>query len=238
MKKISLLLLSLVFATAAYGQNTEYSFHINSGLFSFGGEAAAERSTIVVSDVQGEGNYTINPYGSEQLWSFGLAAQARYVIPKQYFFGIQVGYELLRSRVNIDNLTGEFPDPPSLESGQTMLTHGVVTLYPAIGRRFVLNSVAFDLSVGPEFGFKVISRERGEAILQNGGVIDTDEERDSPNTDVRVRPSLTVMYKNWGVTAGYSYGLSDYSGDLFQPDGKVFSRYFRFGIVYKFKVTD
>lgn len=238
MKKTSLLLLPLVFTAAAYGQTIEYSFHVNGGLFSFGGEAAAEYSTISVSDVLTEDNHTLNPYGKEQLFSYGLAVQGSYVTPGQVILGVQAGYELLRSRVAINDLTGEFISPPPLESGQTTLTHGFVTLYPAVGYRFTFNEIAVDLSAGPEIGIKIIGRERGEALLQNGSVIDTDTERDSPGTDIRIRPSLTVMYKNLGISAGYSYGLSDYSDDLFQPDGKVFSRYLRFGIAYKFKTTD
>ncbi len=238
MKKTTLLLLPLIFAATAYGQSTEYSFHINTGLFSFGGDAATKHSAMVVSDVLTQDNYTLNPYGKEQLFSYGLLVQGNYLTPGQVIFGVQAGYEILRSRVTIDELTGEFPGPPPPESGQTTLTHGFVTLYPAVGYRFMFNEIAVDLSAGPEIGVRINGQERGEVILQNGGVIDTDTERSSPNTDLRIRPSLMVMYKNWGVTAGYSYGLTDYSDDLLQPDGKVFSRYLRFGVAYKFKVTD
>lgn len=235
MNKIGLLLLPFIFISTAYGQNTEFSVQLNSGLFSFGGESATESSSIIVSDVASEGNYTNNPYGTNKALSYGLSAQFQRITSYKLIFGLQSGYEVLRSQVKIDDVSGEFPDPPSSASGQTIFKNGFISLYPNIGQRFNFNDLDIDLTIGPELGFNVVSREKGEATTNNDIVIETDRERNHPDTDYRLRSSLAIYYKHWGISTGYSYGLSNYSSDLVGANREHFSRFIRFGITYKIK---
>jgi hypothetical protein len=235
MRKLGLLLLQFIFISTAYGQSIEYSIHLNSGLFSFGGESATENSLIIVSDVASEGNYTNNPYGTNKALSYGLSAQFQRITDYKLIFGLQTGYELLRSHVKIDDVAGEFPDPTSSASGKTTFKNGFITLYPHIGRRFIFNDLDVDLSVGPELGFNVFSREKGEATTNNNIVIKTDRERSDPGTDFRLRSSLTFYYKNVGISTGYSYGLKNYSSGLVGANRERFSRFIRFGLTYRIK---
>ncbi|WP_445666270.1 hypothetical protein [Fodinibius sp. AD559] len=233
MRKLGLILLLFIFISTAYGQSSELSVHLNSGLFSFGGQSATKNSIIIANDAGS--NYTINPYGTKKTFSYGFSAQLQRITNYKLIFGLQAGYELLRSRVNINDVSGEFLDPPSSASGQTTFKNGFITLYPNIGRRFIFNDLNIDLTMGPELGFNILSREQGEATTNNNIVVKTDRERNHANTDFRLRSSLTVYYKNWGISTGYSYGFRNYSGDLVGGNRERFSRFIRFGITYRIK---
>ncbi len=236
MRKLGLLLLPFIFISTAFGQSTEFSVHLNSGLFSFGGESATANSIIIVSDVASQGNYTNNPYGTNKTLSYGLSAQLQRITNNKLILGLQSGYELLRSEVRIDDVSGEFPDPPSSASGQTTFKNGFISLYPNIGQRFNFKNLDIDLTIGPELGFNVVSREKGEATTNNDIVIETDRERNGFDTDYRLRSSLTIYYKKWGISTGYSYGLSNYSSDLVGANNREqYSRFLRFGVTYRIK---
>lgn len=235
MKKVVLLLLTFFLITEVSAQNTEYSIHLNSGFFSFGGESATQRSIIIVSDVATIDNYTNNPYGKENTFSYGVAGQIQRITNRNLIYGLQGGYEVLKSDVEINGLAGEFLEPPEVESGHTTLTHEFMNLYPHVGRRFAAQNVNIDFSLGPEFGIYLTSRENGEATTEDGLTVKTDTKRNDPGTDIRIRPELTVNYENLGISAGYSFGLHNYSENLTGANRERFSRFIRFGITYKIR---
>ncbi len=232
-KLIFLIFLPLLFITTAYGQHSEFSLHLNSGLFSFAGESTTAYSTIVVNDAGSEGHYTNNPYGSQKTFSYGLTAQFKRISKYKLTYGLEAGYELLRSQVKIDNVAGVFP--PSSASGETTFKNGFIVFHPAIGRRFSLNNLNIDLTIGPELGFNVVSREKGEATTNNSITIKTDRKRNVPGTDFRLRSSLIIYYQNWGISTGYSYGLRNYSNNIVGGNRERFSRFIRFGVTYRMK---
>lgn len=236
MKKIGLFVLSYIFLSTAYGQTTEFSIHLNSGLSSFGGESATKNSIIIVSDLSTVDNYTNNPYGTKKRLAYGLTAQIQRIGSTGLIFGLQSGYEVLRSRVDINDISGEFSNPPTAVSGQTTFKNGFIMVYPYLGKRFNYNGLHIDLTAGPELGFNVISREKGEATTNDDIVIKTDRERNPADTDFRLRSSLTVYYKNWGLSTGYSYGIRNYSGALVGANRERFTRFIRFGITYRVKL--
>lgn len=235
MKKIGQLILPFIFLTTSYGQSTEYSIHFNSGLSSFGGESATKSSFIIVSDLATVGNYTNNPYGTKKMLAYGLSAQVQRISSSKFILGLQSGYEVLRSQVVINDIAGQFSNPPASVSGQTTFKNGFITVYPNLGRRFNVNDLDIDLTAGPELGFNVLSREKGEAVTDDDTVIKTDRERNPADTDFRLRALLTVYHKNWGVSAGYSYGISNYSGSLVGANRERYSRFIRFGFTYRLK---
>ncbi len=89
MKRVSFLILSLFLISSLSAQNTEFTVHLNSGLFSFGGNSATNSSIIIVSDVASVDNYTNNPYGTEKALSYGLAAQAQRITNRNLILGLQ-----------------------------------------------------------------------------------------------------------------------------------------------------
>jgi hypothetical protein len=235
MRKLILLLLSLFIISTANGQHSEFSFHLNSGLFSFAGKSATAYSTIVVNDAGSEGHYTNNPYGSQKTFSYGLTAQFKRITKYKLIYGLEAGYELLRSRVNIDNVAGDFPNPPSSTSGETIFKNGFVVIHPTIGGRLNFSNLNIDLTIGPELGFNVVCREKGKATTNNNIILKTDRKRNHPGTDFRLRSSLIVYYQNWGISTGYSYGLRNYSNNIVGGNRERFSRFIRFGVTYRIK---
>ncbi|HEX6982146.1 MAG TPA: outer membrane beta-barrel protein [Balneolaceae bacterium] len=235
MKKLSLLFIHFIFVATVYGQATEYSIHLNSGLFSFGGESATGSSFIIASDVGTINNYTNNPYGTNKALSYGLALQIQRITSGQSVLGLQLGYEMLRSHVQINSISTNHPDSPFPASGQTTLKHDFLNVYPNFGYRFRLQNMPIDLTVGPEFGFNLSSRETGKATFNDGSLIKTNTERSDPGTDIRLRSSLTIYYNDWGISAGYSYGLNNYTSGLAGANSENFSRFIRFGLTYKIK---
>lgn len=232
MKRLSLFLLAFVLVTSAYGQSTEYSVHLNSGLFSFGGSSSVRSSFINVSDVSTVGNYTNNPYGSGMALSYGLAAQVQRVTSSHAIFGIQMGYELLKSSESITSVY-EYSPTPIPAHGQTTLNNRLIDIYPNVGHRFAIDGLGIDLTAGPEVGFDLSSWEKGKVTADNA-TITTYRKLEHPGLDFRLRSSLTVYYNNWGISAGYSYGLRNYAPAMIGAKrGQNYARLIRFGIVYK-----
>ncbi|MEX0721791.1 MAG: hypothetical protein WD059_14045 [Balneolaceae bacterium] len=229
MKNLSLLIIQFLFITSIYGQGNEYSVHLNSGLFSFGGESATQNTMI---NVGANHAYTNNPFGSKKALSYGLAGQYQRVTESNILLGIQSGYEKLRSRVTIDRVFVTY-DGSSSANGRTYFEHNFINLYPFVGYRFTVQNLNVDLALGPEFGFHLSSREKGEATTDDGSTFKTDYERNDPGRDFRIRPSLTFHYKNWGVSTGYSFGLHNYLEGSIGGVNKAYAQLIRFGITYK-----
>jgi hypothetical protein len=102
MPKAFLLLPLLSLSLAAFGQRTELSLHLNSGMASFLSDAPNDQSLLVRYDWMYQTTYYANnPYGGRLVLSYGLAAQATRVTRGGVIFGLQTGYEVLRSRVSI-----------------------------------------------------------------------------------------------------------------------------------------
>src|SRR5699024_5814203 len=133
MRALGLLLLSVFLVSTADGQSTEYSALLNSGLFSFGGKSATQSSAIIVSDVSTADNYTNNPYGSNKALSYGLALRIQRVTSGQGILGIQLGYEVLRSKVHINKIFTKNPAYPFEESGKTVLKLLVINISSEFG---------------------------------------------------------------------------------------------------------
>lgn len=226
MRKLGLLLLSFVIITTAQAQDTEYSIHLNSGLFSFGGESTTAQTYI---NQRSDGSaYTNNPYGSNNALSYGLTVQAQHVTQNRFVFGLQSGYEILRSSVHIIGLNAQVD-----ASGNTIFQHTFVNVYPFLGYRFSVHHFEFDVTVGPEVGLPLSSKEIGKATLEDGSTISTNYERNMPNTDYRLRSSATVHYKKLGLSVGYSYGLYNYRSGWVGGSNKAYARFIRFGISYE-----
>lgn len=232
MRKIALLFIQIIFISSAYGQSTEYSLHLNSGLFSF--EGASTISNTFIIERTSNGAYTNNPFGSNYALLYGLSTQVQRVTRGNLIFGLQGGYEALRSSVNIthvverDNAGAMTP-----ASGNTIFKHSSINVYPNLGYRFSIQGLNLDITAGPEVGLLLNSKEIGEAQLENGTTIKTDYNRYNPDNDYRIRSSLTVHYKRWGISAGYSHGLNNYMSGYVGGPTEAFSRFIRFGVAYK-----
>lgn len=228
-----ILILLLVAGPFCTAQERQISFHLNSGLFSFGGFSANESSFVVVSDV-GSSAYTNNPYGKNSSISWGLGAQIQKITKKNFIYGIQLGYESLSSKLAIDyayhNVTYY------IDEGETILTTNFFNIYPSLGQRFkFFKGVDTDLLAGFDFGLGLSTKEHYSLTSTQGDELSGTNDRETPNLDFRPRIEIVNYYKTFGFTIGYSYGLTNYQPEMTGANREVYSRYLRLGLSYRLK---
>jgi hypothetical protein len=239
MKRFALLLLSLLTARLGYGQRTEYALHLTSGFAAYRGSGAAvDGSVLVVPDPldvflvsDREEPYTENPYGTAWGVSYGLAAQVQRVAPKGGVWGVQTGYEVLRSRVRIHNVFDRHDFGTSSTGYTALFTHGINT-HPFFGHRFAVKSTQVDLTAGPEVSVLLRSHERGDAQTART-TYSTRLEHGHPGLDVRARVNATAYYQHLGLTLGYSHGFTDYRKTQAGVNGEAYLQAFRLGLLYR-----
>jgi hypothetical protein len=247
MKKLFLTVTSLFFFIITYGQKTELSVSLNSGLFSFAGESSAPTSFINFNDQINSG-YTNNPYGSKNGICYGLSGNIKRVSTQNFIFGLDLGYEMLRSKVSINKISG-FTGTSTYEydaSGQTFLNTDFINLNPFIGYRIPVKQVNVDVTGGLDFGYNLRTHENGDATAINGTKYETSADRRTIKWDIRPRVQISASYKKLGVYIGYSFGLSNYVNDYnegtdyyegtnHEGTNEAYSRIFRFGMTYQIK---
>ena len=229
-------ILIFLFTTGPFclAQKGQLSFHLNSGLYSFGGYSATESSFLLISDVSTESSYTNNPYGKNSGASWGFGVQIQRITKRNFIYGIQLGYESLSSKLDLDYAYGEitwFAD-----EGETILTTNFFNIYPSIGQRFkLISGIDTDLLVGFDLGVGVSTKEHYSLTTTQGDEISGTNDRVTPNLDFRPRIELINYYKKFGFTVGYSYGLTNYQPEMNGADKEVYSRYLRLGLCYRLK---
>ncbi|TWI95931.1 outer membrane protein with beta-barrel domain [Mucilaginibacter frigoritolerans] len=251
MKKLYLSLLALFLASQLHAQKFELSFQANSGLFHYSGNSASSTSVIIQNGTTPKQNYTNNPYGNKNAFSYGADVQAQYVSKGGFITGIQAGYNILRSKTNITSVFPlEFeleesvlnplyyaPFNPSLPAkGSTILQDQFINLNPYIGYRIKTKKINIDLMPGIDIGFGINSYDKGKATTTDGTVYETDYKEVKPLTDVRLKFGAAVLYKKWGVTASFAHGLTNYTKNLLNDSPIVYkaqSELLRFGISYR-----
>jgi hypothetical protein len=225
----------LLVVLSAFSQNTEVSIVLNSGLFSFTGESAEATTSINYSDQTGKG-YTNNPYGSRSGLSYGLSANLKRVTKLNIIAGVDLGYEILRSRVSIafiDGYTGT--STYRLDAtGSTYLNSRCINLNPFLGYRVAVGKVNFDMTGGFDFAFLTSTEESGKATANNLSY-NTSVDRQTIKRDVRPRIQLTASYNRLGVYIGRSYGMANYMEGYVGGTNQSFARITRFGVVYKLR---
>jgi len=238
MKKFGLLsLLSLIFISTAYGQRIEYSIHFNSGLFNFNGQS--NLSSFISNSPNPPGSYVDPPYGNKTTWTYDFAAQVQRITKSKLIYGVQLGYELVQNHVKIGDMRSDFNSVIIPATGHSTVKLSFLDLYPSIGYRLSIRPLDIDLSLGPDIGFNIISREKAIARLKpltgTGPEITVDRRIHNPGTDFGLRTSLTLYYGHLGLSAGYSYGLHNYYYSSYHRYEKFYPRFFRFGIVFRIK---
>jgi len=228
MKKILIIILSAVLTGTISGQTNEFSEQFSSGLFSFAGSSATKTSTLYLV-----GPSTINPYGRGSSFSYVLGLQFQRITISNFIFGLQTSYESLSSKVKVDY--AEY-SPHSLgfqiSEGKTILTYQFLTFHPFLGKRIkLINWLTSDLTLGTDLGVYLNSREHETGTMDNGIKYDYYYALPkNPNLDIRPRIEFTNYYKKFGLTIGYSLGLTNYPG----AGLGAYSRIIRFGISYRF----
>lgn len=217
-----------------FGQKREFSFQVNSGLFSFGAKSATNSSYIVLSDVVTVPPYTNSPYGTNSSFSYGVGVRFQQLTRSNFIYGLALSCESLVSKLSIDNAAGLFF--MSVQDGKTILSNNFINLFPSIGQRVeIVRGIDSDLLFGFDFGFGLSSKEKYSATLDQGNEISGTNKREIPTVDFRPRIEFINYYKNFGLSIGYSYGLTNYQKGLVGGDREAKSRYLRFGLSYRLR---
>ncbi|HEY4328046.1 MAG TPA: outer membrane beta-barrel protein [Mucilaginibacter sp.] len=242
MKRTLLILTSFFLATQLFAQKFELSVQANSGLYHYSGSSSVFVSSINQGATDKD-NYTNNPYGKKNGFSYGLTVQEQYVSEGGFIIGLQAGYELLRSKVDINVYypgyayllyTTYLTAPQTPVTGQTFLQNQDINLNPYIGYRIKTSKINIDIMPGVDFGFNVSSYDKGKATDDSGNVYRTDRKLLDAPTDVRLRLGVMASYKRFGVTAAYAHGLTNLGKNIIgSGDYEVHSELIRFGVTYR-----
>ncbi len=215
--------------SAVYGQRTEFSVQAGSGLFSFYGPNAVSETGIVYNgDV-----YLTNPYGRNSGFSYSIAGQIQHTDKNKLIYGVQVGYEQLTSRVAITSMYGDFGFI-SLVDGRAKLQNQYLNLNPFVGKRFGNAQFSLDATIGLDAAIGLSSRELGKVVdVKSPFLMGTGRKLPFPDVDLRPRLNLTGYYRAFGLSLGYSHGLSNYAGKRYSTNAEIFSRLWRVGLAYR-----
>ena len=224
------MLICFLFPIKTHAQTLEIRGEINSGFYSYRGASANSISRI------NDAKYTNGPYGKKGAISYGASVNLKRVTRANFFFGGDIGYAMLRSKVNLDFDDALGGDILWSFQGRTFLNNGYINVYPFIGQRISIGTQTVDISIGSDIGFLVSSKEKAKATATQGGItLKTDVKRDKLLTaDIRPRVQLSTDFDKIGIYIGYSYGMSNYYKNMIgMKDNKVYSRMVRLGLSYR-----
>jgi len=239
MKK-TVLTLAIVFILASvFGQRMEYRLSFNSGLFSFAGKSSGS-TTFINSYIMNSSNalnaYTNNPYGSKNGLCYGLSANVKRVTKINVVYGVDLGYEMLRSKTTVDGVydhNGVALINLTPASGKAYLDFSFINIQPFAGYRFEIKPVHIDLTAGVDIARCLSAKEKGNAETTTGLAYNTSVDRKTITTDIRPRVQLAADYKKFGAYVGFSLGQVNYMKDYVGGTNENYSRIFRFGITYR-----
>ena len=246
MRIFSTILLSLLSSTLLFAQKIEVSIQTNSGLFHYSGPSATSTSSIIKNASTAQ-NFTDDPYGDKNGFSYGGNIQIQYVNKKGFIIGLQTGYEILRSKVDINvyypNTSSMYPIIPGPltpvpvkipVTGQTYLQNNDININPYIGYRLQLKKIKIDVMPGLDFGFNTNSYYKGSATDNSGNVYQTNMTFPHAHTDLGLRFGVAANYKKFGITANYAHGLTNLAKDVYGTSNSiVHSELLGFGITYR-----
>jgi hypothetical protein len=239
MKTLLLTVLSFFVLTHLIAQNIELSVQANSGLFHYSGNSAVSTSAIYQGPAPQQ-NYTNNPYGNKNGFSYGGDVQAQYASKNGFIWGLQAGYEVLRSKVGINSyyplsFPGFYgPIGTAQVTGQTFLQDQDININPYIGYRLQINKIKIDMMPGIDMGFDMNSYDKGKATDSEGYVYRTDLKLPGAPTDIRLKLGVEANYKRFGIVAAYAHGLTNlYKVTTVSGSDDAHSELINLGITYR-----
>lgn len=241
MKNTFTILLLVLMLTKGYSQKTELKIGLNTGLFSFTGNAATTYTHIFSSQPFFMG--TDNPYGKKSGVSIGVSLNLQRVVKENIIFGLNAGYQSNQSKVLINAVGYEDLSNPIVvlnAKGQSYVTNSCIMFYPFCGYRFQINKFPIDVMGGINLDFIDSTKEKGSATDSNNVEYNVSADMKSINLDVSPKIQLATEYKKFGIVVGYSWGLVNYKTglDAYPNAGgtrEVYSKNINFGITYRLK---
>lgn len=242
MKHLLLTFSTLIFLTNVFGQKTEFRASLNSGLFSYTG-LSATGTTSIYCDKYTKSGFTENPYGVKSGLCYGFSFNFKRLSKMDHFWGLDLGYEILRSSVSI-NKVYEYIATSSNSfnvtniysaTGQTFLNNSYINLNPFVGHRYKFKQINFDLTAGADIAFCLKSTEKGNATIPDGTKYTTSKIYGSIPIEIKPRIQLQIGYKKIGLYCGYSIGIARSYQKDFLGYYKIPSNFLRFGATYLIK---
>jgi len=234
MKFKIIFILTTLFSINVIGQTNEFSFHLNTGFFSFrGSESGTTTSYTAASDF---GAYsTDRPFGKHSGFSYSLGFNAQRITDSYFLFGIRSSYESLSSSINVDkvfNITSSGGDTWNAYDSKTILTSQFINLFPFLGNRFnLIDGFKSDLIFGLDIGV-CLKIEEHATVNANQQTYKTTQDW-GKKWDYRFRVEFVNYYKKVGLSLGYSHGLRNYLGESLGRETNACSKMIRLGLVYK-----
>lgn len=232
MKNIFFLILTTLFSINVIGQTTEFSFHINSGLFAYrGSESAKTTSYVIQSEIGGRG--TRGPFGQYSAFSYGAGFNAQRVTDSYLIMGIRCTYESLSNKIKIDRARGLWYTYDTKDS-YAILNNQFLNLFPFLGNRIhLIDGIVSDLIFGVDIGIFLKVTEHA-TVNTNEQEYRTSRDWSFKKLDYRLRFEIINYYKNWGLSIGYSSGLTNYlTTEKYFKERILRSKMIRLGLVYK-----
>jgi hypothetical protein len=261
MKHLLLTFIALQLFTNSFGQKTEFNISLNSGLFSFIGKSVV--GTTFLYTYTGYHNLTQtfigNPFGSKNGLCYGFSLNLKRVTARNFIFGLDVGYEVLRSKVSIseeyehtfvDSTITVTPNYTSIKYNYNIVTRNItgkaftnnsfINFYPFLGYRYKYKKINFDLTAGMDIGYYLKIKESGCAKKPDGTNYNITMQNFNTEIDSDFRPrfQLSSSYRKFGLYFGYAYGISDYYTKIYDPQGMLgllTNKVYRFGVTYQLK---
>jgi hypothetical protein len=222
-----------LFLGVAFSQQVDINLSLNSGLFSFAGASAAS-SSFINFDEDTHTAYTNHPFGSQNGFGYGLSANLKVASNSSFIYGLDLGYEIMKSRIAIDGISTSGAQIAA--TGETSIHYQFINLFPFLGYRLQSNKkIFFDITLGLDNAYCLKATEKGKATMSDGTVYATNVDRKTITTDIRPRIQLSANYERVGVYIGYSLGLRNYLVDYVGGTNECYSRIIRFGLSYRLK---
>ena len=235
MKKALLILAFLIATTRLFAQKIEVSAGLSTGMMHYAGKSAESVSSI--NSVNTNRGYTNNPYGNKNGAGYGGNLQVQLVLIKSFIVGVQGNYEVLKSKININQVyrnNNPLANEDASATGSTSLRSNYLALNPYIGYRLPTPVIKLDITAGLEFADITDVREKGSAKTADGTTFSTDRDRKNISTDNRLKFGVNASIKRFGFFANYSHGLSNYfKGYAGGPEMEAHSEIVRIGLSYR-----
>ncbi|WP_295672334.1 hypothetical protein [uncultured Mucilaginibacter sp.] len=247
MKKTFLTLFAFLVLTQLHAQNMEVSLLGNTGGFRYTGNYTTATSFINGGAANSKAGYTNNPYGNKFGFSYGGGVQVQHVGRSGFIFGLQGGYQTLRSKVDVNGVYRSdlnqsvinFTIPgPTAATGQTYLQSQDINVNPYIGYRLKIKKVKLDLMPGFDLGFNLNTHEYGKATDMGGNVYQTDMDRGKSPVDFRFSLRAAISYNKFSITAGFIQGLTNFSNHLLNDSPTAYythSQLISLGLAYRIR---
>lgn len=232
--------LILVFVITANAQKLEYGIALNSGLYNFNGSGTSEDAIFRPNETGSSGSVS-NPYGKKFTFSYGISANVKYIFSGGVFLSADLGYELLRNRIDVVEAFFALPAGAILPrpyinySGKSTLNQHFVNLFPSIGYRENFKAFSLNFMLGTDLAYCISAKEKYNVVSTTNVLLTGTREMEYLDFDIRPRFQTELTYKKYGFYIGYSVGTTNYiDGPANSGVARsVVSNYIRFGLSYK-----